>query len=399
MTPPQGNKTQSSSGRDLYYDQARLSTISMLLCNKLDSLFEELGVGLARTSKMFYGPCPVHGGTNAQAFNLYHGGDVPGKWVCRTKHCEQTFKKTIIGFVRGMLSRDAGWNHPKDGVMGRESKAVSFHAAVDWCCKFLGTRLEDIRVNHGELEKHDFVSTVSTILGRPEKAQAKLTRADVRGRLQMPSSYFVKRGWLPETLNRYDVGLCTDASKPFFNRVVVPIYDEDYRFCVGFTARSIHERCAKCGLWHAPCSACPVAELQKYSKWTNSKGYSRESHLYNYWFAKKHIGKDGLAVLVEGPGDLWRLVEAGIEHGVAMCGSSLSDQQQIILEKSGAMTLIVLTNADEAGRKCAETIKRDLQRSYRIIVPELPDGKNDLGEIFPANVSAWLKPIIEKAKL
>jgi len=396
MTPPDKRQsTLPARRRDLYYDQARMQTLAMMLCSRLDEVFDALGVGLHRTSKMFYGPCPVHGGDNPNGFNLYHGGDVPGKWVCRTRHCEETFKRTIIGFVRAMLSKNKhDWTSPKDKRAGGTSRTVSFEEAVDWCCQFLGQKLEDLKVDYSDLEKRQFSTQVSLLTRAQTSPVYTLTRADIRGRLKIPSTYFTGRGWSAEVLNRYDVGLCDDPSKQMFERVVVPVYDDDYRFCVGVTARSIHQKCGQCGTYHRPGNACPF-DKQNHPKWRNSKELPRESRLYNYWFAKKHIQRDAVAVLVEGPGDLWRLVEAGIDHGVAMFGNTLSDQQQVILEMSGAMSLIVLTNMDEAGRFGANKIRQELSRSYRIYTPDLP--KNDLGDMRPAEVAALVTPILDKA--
>lgn len=391
----QTSRTPSTSPRDLYYDQVRLQMLSLMLCNRLDDLFGELGVGLRKTSRMYYGCCPVHGGDRPDAFNLYTGGDVPGKWVCRTRHCEEQFRRTIIGFVRGMLSRlKYGWTHEQ----GRSSgvRTATFSEAVDWCCNFLGQTLEGIQVDHKELEKRQFATHASLLIPRHFAEQRLvMTRADIRSRLSIPAPYFLGRGWSPEVLDRYDVGMCQDPGKAMCNRAVVPVYDEKYQYCVGVTGRSVFPVCGGCRCYHRPDQPCPERKLD-HPKWKNSDHFSVEAHLYNYWFAAKHIARDAVAVLVEGPGDLWRLVEAGVEHGLAMFGSNLTDQQQVLLEKSGAMTLIVLTNMDEAGRKCAERIRRELYRSYRLHFPELP--RNDLGEMSPDEVARLVCPLIEKAR-
>lgn len=386
----QTNRTPSPSPRDLYYDQARLQMISLMLCSKLDDLFSALGVGLGKTSRMYYGCCPVHGGDRPDAFNLYVGGDIPGKWVCRSRHCEERFRKTIIGFVRGMLSRN------KYGWSDEQGRQATFAEAVDWCCKFLGQSLASLQVDHSELEKRRYATHASLLIGRETTGKRpSLTRADVRSRLKIPAQYFISRGWSPEVLDRYDVGLCEDAGKPMCCRVVVPVYDDEYRYCLGVTGRSIHPKCNVCKCYHPEKEKCPERK-QDHPKWRNSDSLSVESHLYNYWFASKAITRDNLAVLVEGPGDLWRLVEAGVEHGLAMFGSHLTDQQQFLLEKSGAMTLIVLTNMDKAGRDCAERIRKDLHRSYRLHFPELP--KKDLGEMTPQEVREVVHPIIDRTR-
>ncbi len=355
----------------------------------MDELLAELGVGLSRTGKMFYGPCPVHGGDNQNALNLYRRGDsVPGYWRCHTGHCEQTFKRTIIGFVRGVLS------HQKFGWSPRTQEGtVNFRTAVDWCCQFLGQDLAGLSVDYADFEKRQFTSAISVLARRPEQGRAVSSRGEIRKRLTMPASYFVGRGWSAEVLDRYDVGYCGDPRKPFYERVVVPVYDPDYRHVVGYTARSIHERCGSCRLWHRPDTACPPAERHlQYSKWRNSEGFPRESSLYNYWFSKKPIRERGVVCLCEGPGDVWRLEEAGIHCGVAMLGLSLSDQQQIALELSGAAAVVVLTNMDTPGREAAVRLKKQMGRSFRVAIPELPS--KDLGDMTPSAVEATLASLL-----
>lgn len=206
---------------------------------------------------------------------------------------------------------------------------------------------------------------------------------------------FVKRGWSKEVLDKYDVGLCVDPKKPMCNRVVVPVYDDKHSWCVGVTGRSIFDKCQKCGLYHD--GNCPEKKHSfHFSKWRNSDNFARESYLYNYWYAKDIISREGVAAIVEGPGEIWRLEEAGIRCGLGVFGSTLTDRQQVILEKSGAMTVIVLMNNDEAGKLGSQKIQEALHRSYRLVFPKIPT--NDLGDLLPADVASLLNPIIQKHK-
>lgn len=378
------DKTLRSSS--LYYDQARIQTLQYLLCNRLEEVFDRLGLSFHRTNKLFVGPCPVHGGDNQSAFNLYHGGDLPGKWRCNTRHCEGYFKKTIIGFIRGSLSHQKyNWCRPES------PKSATFKETVDWCCDLIGQSLATIEVNEDEIEKRAFVSTSSVVSKRQFTQSSSITRAHVRDRLQIPAQYFVDRGWSAEILNKYDVGLCNDPGKPFYNRCVVPIYDNTYTSCVGFTARSVFSQCAQCRLWHHSNVTCPSSAHEKdaCSKWRNSDGFAKESYLYNFWFAQKHIRSTGKVILCEGPGDVWKLCESGHPEAVALLGTSLTDQQQILLETSGARTIIVLTDADSPGREAAKNITKQLNRLYRVHVPELP--KNDLGDMTITEISNMLE--------
>ena len=94
--------------------------------------------------------------------------------------------------------------------------------------------------------------------------------------------------------------------------------------------------------------------------------FKSQNHLYNYWFAKDHIKSQRYAIIVESPGNVWRLEEAGIKNSVAIFGSSLSNNQKMILDISGAMSLVLLMDQDDAGRKAAKQIAEKCNRIYNV---------------------------------
>ena len=371
-------------------DQSKLLALQINLCAKMEDLFSELGISLVRTQKMYFGPCPVHGGDNAGALNIYFGGEsVPGYWRCQSRHCENIFKRTIIGFVRGVLS------HQKFGWTGPNSKqTVGFGDTIQWCCRFLGVRYDDLQIDRVELEKRAFAGNITNIVRTIEQGKLSVTRQQAIAKLDIPAQYFINRGWSPEILQRFDVGTPKDNSK-LRDRIVVPIYDDSGQFFMGATARSIHEECGECGMYHPPTTPCPDKgdrfAWAEYPKWKNIN-FNRDSVLYNFWNSKGHIRRTGTVVIVEGPGDLWRLEEAGIRLGVAMLGTSLSDQQQIILEMSGAMNVVIATNTDAAGIESRNKLKKQLGRMFRIYSPSIDS--NDLGDLSPAEVREVFVPLL-----
>lgn len=314
---------------------------------------------------MFFGPCPVHGGDNPMGLNLYPEGESVPYWRCNTRHCERNFPKTIIGFVRGVLSHHK-FNWSKQG-----ERSVSHHDAVDWCCEFLGTNIHLIAVNYSELSKKKFTSTVSLLSPFHDENKPILSRDQVRKFLQIPSEYFQNRGWSKSILDRYDVGYYPYQNRALSNRVVVPIYDENHQNVIGFTGRSIYEKCAECGLFHK--DACPKTdqEIKRSSKWFN-QGFSKENVLFNFWYARRVIQKSGVVILTEGPMDVLKLEMANVHNGLALLGTDLSDKQQILLEMSGAMDVVVLTDMDGAGREASEKLKKRLGRCFRLHFPDWP---------------------------
>ena len=190
----------------------------------------------------------------------------------------------------------------------------------------------------------------------------------------------MSRGFNKSILENYDVGECKSQTKEMANRAVVPIYDNDHKIMIGCTGRSIFEKCNNCKGYHNPEHDCPSAEeVWKYSKWRHSAGFKTQECLYNLWFAKESIKNTGTVILVESPGNVWKLEENGIHNSVALFGSNLTDRQKMILDTSGAMKIIVIMDSDDAGKKARAIIDQKCSRTYNIEHKYL--AKNDLAEM------------------
>lgn len=291
-------------------DDARLDVLRELVMARMDDVFAGLGVSLTEERRGWFGCCPVHCGDNRQALYIYRGGLVPGKWLCFTRQCEQTFRRTIFGFIQGVLSAHKGW---EPGLpAGR--LVVPFQEVISFCCQTLSVDYGQIRVDAALREKQLFVREVEEMAGpAPVSSGLNLTRQSIRARLQVPAQYFVGRGYSSRVLDEFDVGFCGESSKPFTGRVVVPCYGPG-GVVLGFTARSVYEECQSCNSWHAPGLSCPQTddEFKRTAKWTHSAGFHTNACLYNLGRAEGVIRKTGRVLLVEGA----RLC-------VAMCGGGL----------------------------------------------------------------------------
>lgn len=383
-------KTMWKTKKSRSHDQAKLKIVCDELCDNIETLLDHLNLEYKNSGKMITMRCPIHGGDNDAALNLYHVGDTyRGNWKCRTHHCENIFKGSIIGFVRGVLSRsEYSWS--KDG-----DKTSTFDEALNFCLSLINKDLKSIKVSNIDRNKKSFLSVMNQI--SPSKIENQshcITREVARKTLEIPSKYFITRGFLSETLDRYDVGLCNNPNKEMYNRAVAPIYDNDYKYIVGCTGRSINPQCSNCKTYHDQNDACPDDTLKwKFPKWKHNADFKSQNYLYNFWFAKEYIKKNHTVVLVESPGNVWRLEEAGIHNSVAMFGSFLSDRQKICLDASGAMNLVILTDNDEAGKMAAEKIKQKCQNTYRTYTPTIP--KADIAEMTIEEINQTIKPIIE----
>lgn len=375
-----------------YFDQARIVTLTNIICDRIEELFLELGIRMNKYGKLYSGTCPIHGGDNINGLILYPDGhSLRGYWRCQTHHCEQTFKPTIVGFARGVLSHEEqGWSKHGD-------KTFDFKGTIDWLCKFIGQSIAALKGDTDDIEKRRFAKLVSTF--GTQSASPGISPALLRAKLSIPAQYYIDKGFSPTILQQYDIGLCTDAAKPLYNRIVVPIYDALGKWIVGTIGRSIYKQCPKCKTYHGE-AACPQNELDKFhcSKWTNGKTKTG-LYLFNWWKAQAFIEKSKTVILVEGPMDVLRLEEAGIHNSLALFGTSLSDNQQILLEKSGAMNAVLLLDNDKAGEEGIATISKKLERSYRIYSPNVFGSVKDPGDMSVAEIRERIVPILDKVRM
>lgn len=370
-------------------DQAKLKIVCDLVCDNIESLLDSLGIEYKTNPKMISMCCPIHGGDNISAVNIYPDGETyRGNWTCRTHGCDKIFKGSILGFIRGVISSQKyGWS--KDG-----DTQCSFKEALDFALAFTNQDLKNIKISKSSVEKKTFSSVVNYINPNKENNTSQgIPRESVRKSLSIPPEYYISRGYSKEILDRYDVGLCNRPDKEMYNRVVVPIYNNDHTHMVGCTGRSIFEKCSSCSSYHNPNDVCPSNEKKwLFPKWKHNTDFKSQNHLYNLWFAKDLILKTGTVIIVESPGNVWRLAENGIHNSVAIFGSSMSDRQKFYLDSSGAMNMVILTDNDDAGRSAAEKIKQKCQYTYRIFIPTIT--KPDVGEMTSEEINHQIKPLL-----
>lgn len=385
--------TKSHSKTNL--EQEELTELSELLFQNLDDIITYFDVSKVRKTQIkIYGACPIHNGDKEKSpFNMYLTGDFyRGNWKCRSHNCHLIFKSSLLGFVRGLLSRkEYDWKEKGD-------KIASFEETIAWSLKWLGKDRNGLKIDKGELEKLRFAKLNSPkIIQQPPKVY--ISRDMVRAALTFPAKPFVDRGFSEEILDKYDIGLCTstDYTKEMYDRVVVPIYNDSRSCLVGCTGRSIHGPCDKCHYFHRKENGCPNDYFFQYVKWRHSKTFKAEEYLFNYWFSSEHIKRTSSAVIVESVGNCLKLEQAGIHNSVATFGTHLTEPQQLLLAKLGVLNLIIIPDMDEnnAGMQSAELIKQTYNRIYNIhILKDLPLG--DVGDMSRENIHSQIIPFLKK---
>lgn len=361
---------------------------------RLPDILEHFGLDYELNNKWYSMTCPIHDSDNYGSLTVLSD---TGSWRCWTNHCESELVtdtdsdgnevqrprgKTLLGLVRSLLSVEHG-------------RHVEYSEAISWLIKFTNYSEEE-NASPDKSEKRKFISLIKPAVEPKKASSLYLKRDDVRRKLRIPAKFYLERGYSHDILNKYDVGYCYIKGKSFYNRIVVPVYDENYEYVEGCLGRTIQPICPKCECFHYENIPCPEDNYKKrlFQKWKNNKGFQKESSFYNIWFAKSEIKKNKTAILVEGCGDIWRLEEAGIKIGLGLYGCYLSPIQKDKLDKLGVMTLILIGDNDAAGSEVNKRIKHDYGRHFNFIT--YTPIKEDIGEMSISEVQKELGPILEK---
>lgn len=324
--------------------------------------------------------CPIHEGDNKDACNIFIGDKAyVVNWKCFTHDCQKKYNSGIFGFIQARLSLI-------------NKKPVKTGEAIKWCEDLFKNENFDVNTMSRNINHIKFAKVLNN---NRDSSYKPIERSKVISKLTRPVHYYIDRGFKNEILNKYDIGICTDKNKQFYNRVVVPVYDQDNEFMIGCVGRTLYNKCSKCKYFHSKDSKCPDSRLERFlhAKWINSPGFRSENYFYNYWYAKEHIKETKTAIIVEGQGDVWKTVQSGIHNVLGAFGSSLSAQQKITLEKSGITNLIIFSDPDNAGTTFYNNVCNEIGRLYNIYKV---DSELDPGESSEEKIQELIHPIFKK---
>ena len=355
-----------------------IENISLKLIERITDVLDEFDLDYQEYEKRISLSCPIHGGDNPEGMSIMKSGI--GNWKCFTEHCHEKYGNSsgasIIQLIQALLNK-------------------TFFEALEWSAKFVGENKENAQTEEDSVNTH-FIQLCKYINRKKRSIPTFTPRELVKTFLQIPAEYYIKRGYGEEVLNKFDVGYCFNQQKPFFDRIITPFYDDDGKYMIGCSGRNKHERCPNCNMFHQPNTRCPITKQEKLrsTKWKHSTNFEADSYLYNYWNAKQHILDTYTVILVEGSGDVWRLEEAGIYNSLALLGDSLSKNQQIILEESGAINILLATDNDKAGQSAAHSIMNSCSNLFNIHKIDYPT--KDPGSLSIEQIKKIFIPILER---
>ena len=316
-------------------------------------LLDELDVKYESNKDNIFMPCPIHGGDNPNglSISLTHKN-----WRCWTHNCHEDHGTDIFSFIRAVLG----------------SEEYSFSDALRMICKLynVGNYQKDSTNSYPnpKTEKSGLEEIVDIWRDNPQITESEYVN-DVE--TINNSFYFEKRGFLPETLDHFGVKDCIDRESKMWNRAIIPVTYRNQE--VGYIGRA----------------AKPFIK----PKYLFSDGFKKTEYLYNYDNAVDLAKEKSALFLVEGQGDVWRLYEAGVKNAVGLFGKDISNHQLSLLVSTGASTVVVLTDNDQAGREGRMKIQRELSRMFNLIYPPMP--KKDIGDTSIKKIQKHILPEVK----
>lgn len=257
--------------------------------------------------------CPFHSNRHTASFSISCEN---GAWLCYNPACGES--GNLVELVKRIL-------HKND-----------FEAL-----RFISSKQNEALENFDELleglmeDKPDFEEF-------PKETLIKLYTELVS--TQEGKDYFKSRGIEGQSIIDFDLGYSKNMGM-----VTVPVHSPD-GIPIGIVGRSIEGKSFK-----------------------NSTNLPKSKTMFNIHRAKK-IGSN--VIIVESSFDAIRVHQAGFPNVVATLGGSLSSEQQRLLNKYFS-TIIIMTDADEAGRELGLSI------ANRLNTKDILWASYDYGKIYP----------------
>ncbi len=382
------NDTSGKTQKEITMKRFRNNKIEFIqarACERVVEIFDALGIDYTERHDYLQCACPIHGGDNCRAL---FWAIQSNHFECKTRGCHRDPitgpSSSIFGLVRGAMTNKTG-------------NGWSFQQAVKFVAQALG--LDKCDVDEATAQDIEIAKIIKQHRRKLSIVHNQgIPLATVVPKLRSDQVYYPNRGVSPDIIAKYHISFCNTKGKPMYKRAFFPILDATGRYVVGWSGRSIYDKCPGCGMHHHPeRSSCPDSKYRGiYTKWKHSRDFSGESCLYNIWYAKPFISKTGTVILCEGPGDIWALEAAGIKNSVALLGLNMSRQQRLILQNAGALTIICAFDNDEAGRKAMERLERELTHYFRVFCVT-PNTTKDIGGMLADDIAEKINPILQQA--
>jgi 5S rRNA maturation endonuclease (ribonuclease M5) len=296
--------------------------LNIQLAARIDDLLSFLGHtldnGYHYDQEGIRGPALCHKGDNPTAFRFYSN---TGIWSCWTHGCNRTYGNDMIGLIKCC-------------------KEVNFDSAVIIAKKFLrGKKLNKKEIEERKKQRGQ-VKLVKKQNAWREHIEQKIYSEGCLKMLKDPAKFCAERKLDYATVRSYGIGI---GQKSTLNkRVVCPMRNVKGKI-IGFSGRLI---------------------IPGSPKWIHH-GFKKNYNLFNVERLFKLSIENSIetAIICEGPFDVIKLVMAGINNAVAICGSAINDGQIEILRRIGISKLILAFDGDTAGEVATQKTLKNLEKN------------------------------------
>lgn len=278
-----------------------------------------------------------------QTSALYRGGDN------RTALC--IFKK------------DGGFKDYVTGDSGNLKKFILLHAEID-----------EKKINLDKVNVDEIIKNIDIQIDtKPKvKMENKIYPPEILLKLLPQHDYWIKRGISEDTIKLFKGGLA--HSHKFRMRHTIPIYDESNNI-IGFTGRYVLN-----------------IDNPNIAKWKHVG--NKKNFIWPYHLNQKDIIDKNEVILVESPGCVFSLFEAGIKNVLCIFGLNISPKLINKLIAINPSKVIIATNNEESerGNNAAIGIQTKLAKFFdknRVII-KLPY-KKDFNEMLISGGEQTLK--------
>jgi DNA primase len=286
-----------------------------------------------------------------------------------------------------------------------ETEGLDFKAAMESLADRFGVRLETEDEDPAAAERRQRHERLYTLLDR---AAAYYSRYLWEAQEAAPArEYLVSRGLTEQTLREFRVGYAPSAWDRILAGSRAAGFSDEELLAVGLASRAktgrLYDRFRERVLFPAAdgrgrvhgfgARAMREDQRPKYLNTSDGELYHKRSQLFGIDLARAPAAREGRMILVEGYTDVLALHQAGLRHTVAIMGTSLTEEQVTILERT-VTTLVLCLDADRAGQEAMLRAARlAAGRKLELRVVPLPEGA-DPADIAVRDGEAALRELV-----
>jgi 5S rRNA maturation endonuclease (ribonuclease M5) len=318
------------------------------LAEKYDlMILKSLGFDIGSDKKIICA-CPIHNGDNPTGFKYDSSMKI---WKCWTHGCDKEYGCGVLGLVQSRLR-------------------CTLEEALEYVENILDSK--NVNILSLDIDRESFINTQTR-----KKVKSKTFFDINKISTNSKCDYFVKRGINASILASYYAFECDNNSHFLHGRACLSILDDDDNI-VGFTGRAIGNIEPK---WlHFP------------------KSLETSKVLFGLNQCKNSIKDNKYVLLVEGPLDVLKLKQLGINNSVSMLGTNFSKEHVKLLLKYNVISLILYLDPDKSGRIHTDKIEQKYKNIFKIYdIYKFVDVSVEPGDLECNNVNT-IKDFIESIK-